>query len=239
MGAVQQGDLTSKADVGTQSVPAPLPTILPAVEVSETAPETNRPRISDWLRTGTGVFSSVIGVLAATLTVVFLLIPSLKPEGPTTQFSASFSDARIETDVALSDYYARMREVPPSTLSGDDLLQRGVVVSFTVLIEGFKGKECRLIWSVFDASTNKRSQQDWLVSQDGWPVGVIVPEGSVDQGNGEIFVPEPPTAGSYFVRLELNDPDGTRLTTVDSPAFVVSGTGVAPAPITLPTESGA
>jgi len=122
-------------------------------------------------------------------------------------------------------------------MSGNNLLQRGVVVSLTVLIEGFKGKECRLIWSVFDSTTNKRSQQDWMVSQDGWPVGVFVAEGNVDQANGEVFVPESPTAGSYFVRLELNDPGGTRLTTVDSPTFDVSGTGVTPAPITLHTEA--
>ena len=214
-----------------------MPTIVPTADLAGPAPGIVRPQFSDWLRSGTRIFSSVVGVLAATLTVIFLLIPSLKHENSITQFGATFSDTRIETDVALSDYYARRREEPPSTLSRSNLLQRGVVVSLTVLIEGFKGNECRLIWSVFDSTTNKRSQQDWMVSQDGWPVGVFVAEGNVDQANGEVFVPESPTAGSYFARLELNDPGGTRLTTVDSPTFDVSGTGVTPAPITLHTEA--
>jgi hypothetical protein len=192
-------------------------------------------RLRNWLRTGTGLFSSAVSILAATLTVIFLLVPSLRPDSPTVEFSASLSDAKIETDVVLSDYYARLRRVPESDRSSEDLRKRGVIVSYTVVIEGFQNQECKLMWSVLDAETNKRVTEEWLVNRPGWPDKSFIAEGVRDQTNGETFVQNPPSPGSYFVRLELLDPDGRRIATIDSPTFLVGASSPDDAPSLFPT----
>lgn len=188
-----------------------------------------------WMRTGTGVFTSAVTLLAATLTVVFLLVPSLKPAAPPAEFGATLSDARIETGVGLGNYYQRIGQQPPSTVSRAALGSTGVVVSFTVAIQGYNGKTCDVVWSVLESGSNKRVTWNWLVAQPGWPAKQFIPAGNKDQGNGEIFVQDPPTPGRYLVRIELNDPNGTRLATIDSPIFTVTGSASAPPALALPT----
>lgn len=233
MSAVQHQESVQGSNPSIQPPPPDPPLVVSASIIDEGS--SRGVRIRDWLKTGTGIFSSSITILAATLTVVFLLVPSLRPDPPPVEFSATLSDQKIESDVALSDYYARLRIDPPQSLSAGALLKRGVIVSFTVVIEGFQDKESRLTWSVFDATTNKRSSDAWLVAQPGWPAETFTPLGNRDQANGEIYVPEPPEAGSYFVRLELNDPTGTRIATLDSPVFSVEIEPTVSAPLSLPT----
>lgn len=222
--------------------PSPPPPIAPELEPAplESAERAFMDRLSaffDWLRTGIGFVSSLATLIMVTLTVIFLLIPALKPEASSNQFDATLSDARIETGVVLSNYYARIGQTPPASLSAAELGAKGAVASFTVVLDGFQGRACRVVWSVFDAKTNARVASSWLVDRPGWPSDVFTPAGSRDQGNGQTFVPYPPASGSYFVRIELRDPNGTPLTTIDTPPFDVAAES-APGPAGLPTEPG-
>lgn len=195
--------------------------------------------LSRWLRTGTGVISAGVSLLAGILTVLFLLWPALRPDDGPAAFGATLSDPRLERGVTVADVYARRRETPPSSYTQEDLATTGTLVSFVVVIEGFKDKICQLTWSLFDAETNSRIADSAMVDQPGWPDGRFVPVAAVDQASGEVWIRRPEQPGSYIVRLELFDPNGQRLTSLDSAPFTVDRPAEpsGPAPGGLPTPS--
>jgi hypothetical protein len=195
--------------------------------------------LSRWLRTGTGVISAGVSLLAGVLTVLFLLWPALRPDDGPAAFGATLSDPRLEQGVTLADVYARRQETPRSTYTQEDLALTGTLVSYVVVIEGFQGKTCLLTWSLFDAETNARVADTALVDQLGWPDGEFTPVAAVDQASGEVWIRRPEQPGSYIVRLELFDPNGQRLTSLDSAPFTVdrAAESSGPAPGGLPTPS--
>jgi hypothetical protein len=192
-----------------------------------------------WLRTGTGAISAAVSLIAGILTVVFLLWPALRPEGGPAVFGATLSDPRLEQGVTVADVYARRQETPPANYTQAQLATTGTLVSFVVVIEGFKDKTCLLTWSLFDAETSIRVADATKVNQPGWPDGKFVPVAAHDQASGEVWIQRPEQPGSYLVRLELFDPNGQRLTSLDSEPFTVDRPAEpsGPAPGGLPTPS--
>lgn len=225
----------SSTHTGGPSTAAPLHHCVESSPPSLAAPS-NRTGFRGWLRTSTGIFSGAVTLVAGLLSIIFLLVPSLRPAPPPSAFGATLFDPKIETEVELGAYYGRIGQQAPASLSAEDLSQPGVIVSFTIVLEGYAGQECRLRWSALDATTSRRVAETWLVDQPGWPSGVFLPVAARDQGSGEVFVPNPPRAGDYVVRLELFDPEGTRIATLDSPVFSVVETAM-PAPAGLPSTT--
>ena len=198
------------------------------------------PGMSRWLRTGTGIVSTSVTTVIGVLTLVFLLIPALRPGSGPTEFGATLSDPRLEQGVTLADVYGRRNLQIPAEFSASELATAGALVSFDVVIEGFRGKTCLLTWSLFEDATDTRVADATLLEQPGWPDGTYVPAGQRDQASGEIWIRLPEQPGTYFVRLELIDPNGQRITSLDSEPFVVSAAQpkVQPEPNGLPTPSG-
>lgn len=196
-----------------------------------------------WLRTATGAASAVVTLIAGTLTVVFLLRPALRPEAAPTALSATMSDPRLEQGVTLGEVYTRRKESPPGSYSQAQLATPGTLVGFVVVIEGYRGKTCRLTWSLFDAASQARVADQTLLDQPGWPDGTFTPAAARDQADGEVWIRRPNRPGSYFVRLELFDPSGQRLTSLDSAPFDVAGSpspgGPAPGGLPAPTARAA
>lgn len=198
------------------------------------------PGMSRWLRTGTGIVSTSVTTIIGVLTLVFLLIPALRPGSGPTEFGATLSDPRLEQGVTLADVYDRRGLQVPAEFSAAELATAGALVSFDVVIEGFQGKTCLLTWSLFDDATDTRVADETLLEQPGWPDGTYVPAGQRDQASGEIWIRLPEQPGAYFVRLELIDPNGQRITSLDSEPFAVTAPQpkVQPEPNDLPTPSG-
>ncbi|HEV2059403.1 MAG TPA: hypothetical protein VGR11_08595 [Solirubrobacteraceae bacterium] len=92
----------------------------------------------------------------------------------------------------------------------------GVVVNFSAEIEGFRGKQSVVRWSLFDARERTRMPQPWLRNRDALR---LVPEAGSDRGSLAVWVPLPRERGPYFVRLELIDDRGTRLAKADTKSF--------------------
>ncbi|HEY7034025.1 MAG TPA: hypothetical protein VH482_21995 [Thermomicrobiales bacterium] len=193
-----------------------------------------------WLRTATGAVSAAVSLIVGILTVVFLLWPALRPESGPSTFGATLSDPRFEQGVTLADVYDRRGTSPPATYSQAQLATAGTLVGFVVVIEGFEGKTCRLTWSLFDAETHARVADETFLDQLGWPDGTFTPAAVHDQASGEVWVRRPERAGSYFVRLELFDPNGQLLTSLDSEPYEVarSTSPGDPVPGGLPTPPG-
>lgn len=173
------------------------------------------------LRSTSGAVGAGVGLLASLLSIIFLVWPSLQPEENAVVLAASLSNPTIERQVSLAEFYQRTRETPDPALSDAGLLTPGVVVGYDVAISGYNGEVLTLRWSMIDAGTLTRVTEDWLVDQPGWPDAGFKAEAAEDSATGELWASLPATAGDYLVRLELFDPDGIRLSLVDTTAFSV------------------
>lgn len=92
----------------------------------------------------------------------------------------------------------------------------GVVVNFSAQIDGYRGKESVVRWSLFDARERTRMPQPWLRNRVALR---LVPEAGSDRGSLAVWVPLPRQRGPYFVRLELLDDRGNRLDKADTESF--------------------
>jgi hypothetical protein len=79
--------------------------------------------------------------------------------------------------------------------------------SVRVKLEGFKGKECPLRWTLVAASTG--------LGTPGNSETAFTPEANIDRARTDIEVPVY-EEGSWFVRFVLYDPDGVELDREDS-----------------------
>lgn len=79
--------------------------------------------------------------------------------------------------------------------------------SVQVKLEGFKGKECPVRWTLVAANTGR--------SAPGSGETAFMPEANIDRARTDIEVPVY-VAGSWFVRFVLYDPDGVELDRQDS-----------------------
>ena len=92
----------------------------------------------------------------------------------------------------------------------------GVVVNFSAQIDGYRGKQSVVRWSLFDARDRTRMPQPWLRNREALR---LVPEAGSDRGSLAVWVPLPRKRGPYFVRLELLSDRGARLDKADTKRF--------------------
>lgn len=92
----------------------------------------------------------------------------------------------------------------------------GVVVNFSAQIDGYRGKQSVVRWSLFDARERTRMPQPWLRNRVALR---LVPEAGSDRGSLAVWVPLPRKRGPYFVRLELLSDRGARLDKADTKSF--------------------
>ena len=168
---------------------------------------------NDDQKRGLGWWIIRLGALAAAVTAIVTLWSTFFPEPGT--YSGDLSDVTMEHGVTFGDYQQRANQ-PVDTRNQALNNQFGIAVNFVAEIQGYKDKECQLRWSLFDATTQTRyPDRRW----SNVVAGPLVPESSNDRASRDVWIPVPDTRGQYFVRLELYDPDGSRLDYADSSAF--------------------
>jgi hypothetical protein len=126
-----------------------------------------------------------VGFVATVLGVVFVLWPSLKPEGPAPSRRAAVSNVTLERNVAFGQYLDRVK-ISRASYGPADLARRGVLVEFDYTIEGYKGKRLPLRWQLLDAqSADQVAQSEDLgitaeatTDRGTWPLWVAVPRGA-------------------------------------------------------------
>jgi hypothetical protein len=144
--------------------------------------------------------SSGIGLAATIIGVVFVLWPSLKPEGPPTARSATLSNVTLDRSVGFGQYLDRIKlsraPYTPAVLS-----RRGAYVEFDFAIEGYKGRRLPLRWQLVDAQTAEQLAQ----SED---LGIKA-QVTADRGTWFAWVPIPHgRKRRFFVQIQLYKHDG-------------------------------
>lgn len=144
--------------------------------------------------------TATASALLTVLTVVFLLIPRLKPDEPSpppSAFGATLSDVRLEERAANPDG------------------TRFLVISYDVEFAAYKGHEGLIEWAAFDAATMQRydlaanRDDPTLGNQDG---GRVIAEAATDRASGRFPVPVPFESRCLFIRVYVSEPkeDGSR-----------------------------
>jgi len=145
--------------------------------------------------------AGAVGFVATLLGVIFVLWPSLKPEGPPPAKSATLTNATVDRNLTFGQYLDRI-EQSRSSYQPADLRKRGAIVQFDYRIEGYKGKRLPLRWQLVDS----RSGDQLAHSRDMR----LIAEAGTDRGNWPQWIPIP--AGRrprrVFVQLQLYEPSG-------------------------------
>ena len=155
----------------------------------------------------------IASAITAILGFIFLVSPDLKPEPdrPPPTMGAELSDLSLEYGVNHAEYLRRKG----LTAITSDFNTTGVIIHFTAKISGFKGGKCQVWGAVYDSQAVSKLFD--------LPEGRnFIPDADEDRASSELWVPSPVRKGSFFVRLELYDPKGTRLTYKDSGVFYVN-----------------
>jgi hypothetical protein len=152
-----------------------------------------------------GIFTAVI---TAVITAYFTGTFAPKKLG------ATLSKLTPDTNVTLEEYL-KQSSLSPDEYALEELRQVGCLIHFQVEIEGFSGRECAARWSVYDAKSRSRIElpDPWADVQE--PIR-FTPEQVTDSAAENFWVPSLDTDRPFFVRVELYDDKGVRLTFADT-----------------------
>lgn len=167
------------------------------------------------------MLTAVVALVGSLVTVLFTLVPSLKPD-PREQIGAAISVFAVDANVTLADWahraypdwraeYKLIFNTP--TPAPDLLAVLGDVVYVRTQVDGYKHRSVTLQWSVYDAAHHTpdggRIDYGKLVSAPP------IPPLKIDSPNRSsvqlLFVPlvgELVDTPRTFVRVELDDPQG-------------------------------
>jgi hypothetical protein len=158
------------------------------------------------------------GLVTATLVAfLFLLWPSLKPQGAAP--APAKIDARIEKvtsrNVAetLRDYLRETRQ-SARRYTPDQLRQRGYVFNVSVRIIGQRGKRFPVRWSLY-----RRPEARVAGPSYNRIAGDMTPQSADHASTWPVWVPYPARQGTYFVRFTLEDRRNRPVSEQDSRAF--------------------
>jgi hypothetical protein len=144
--------------------------------------------------------AALVGFVGSLLAIIFLLWPSLKPEAPSPTRHVALSGLKLERPVTFGAYLKRIRQ-PPGGLEDAVLNERGALVSFDFVIEGYKNRPLPLTWQLIDA-------RDGTVVDEN-PDIRLEPEVTKDSGTWRTWVPlSKRKRRRVFVLIELFQPRG-------------------------------
>ena len=100
----------------------------------------------------------------------------------------------------------------PASLTDDQLRTDGYVVVLSAEFKGLNGKSCPFFWTLYDAATGQQLPSEFsdYVDQPGYPNSAIIPAGPDDKTLSRMWIPRPPRAGPFFVRIEVFNTNGSR-----------------------------
>ncbi|MDT5207845.1 MAG: hypothetical protein QOF67_260 [Mycobacterium sp.] len=146
------------------------------------------------------LISAVVAFGATLLGIVFVLWPWLKPEGPPETRGAILNEFTLEPKVTFGQYLDRI-ELSRAPYKPYQLVRRGVLVEFNVVITGYDGKRLPIRWQLIDEDSGEQLDE----SRDL----LIVPGALTDQNSWPVWVPRPTGREPHlFVKVTLYDPNG-------------------------------
>ena len=153
-----------------------------------------------------------LGILTAVITAVIIayFTGMFAPK----KLGATLSKLTFNANVTLEEYL-KQSSLSPDEYVSEELQQTGCLIHFQVEIEGFTGRECAARWSVYDAESRSRIDlpEPWTEAQK--PIN-FTPEQATDSAAEYFWVPPLNTDRTFFVRVELYDDKGVRLTFADT-----------------------
>jgi hypothetical protein len=154
------------------------------------------------LSKGVKTIGGIAGAIAAVLGVVFLLVPSLRPEATPPEGSATFAKPTIDQPVTFRQYLRRI-ELPETGVTAERLQQAGVLADVKVTIKGYRGKELPLRWYVLDLGTRDivyESSRKYFFKTDRSAATV----------SKAFWIPMPETRGTFKIVFEIWPPNTKR-----------------------------
>ncbi len=174
----------------------------------------------------------IITVATSALALCYQLWPELRPD-PRESLGAQMKVVAVEPFVSREDWiertsadkaeeHVRRRTYLNDALSTSDerrvMAERGTVIYVRVTIEGFKGRDATLRWSMYSASSGRRVSLRTLHDVPASDVDLQAP---TERFVVQVWVPPLHKPARLFVRVDLVR-EGTILAVADSPAFVES-----------------
>jgi hypothetical protein len=142
---------------------------------------------------------AVAGAIGAVLGVVFVLLPSLKPEPPPAEKRADIGVLKVERPITYAQYLQRTG-LPGGDYGTSYLRRQGLFVQFDVSIVGYKGKRLPLRWSLYEADSG-----DEVSEAKGTTLRA---DAATDRATWHIWAPLPRRRGRFFLLIQLFDPKG-------------------------------
>ena len=156
---------------------------------------------------------ALVGVVTSVTGLVFVFWPDLKPSGSAKEQSAQLSKLRIEPYTTFGHYLARIDQ-PTTSFTRTRLAERGVLVEFRVAITGFKGRDLRLKWELFEDATGAQLAESKAIS--------IRPTNEKNEARWPFWIPVPHRAGPYYAVVELLEQKAhysLQLDSIETPRF--------------------
>ena len=170
-----------------------------------------------WKKRAVRIWTAIIGIVTGIGTVIGVGLQWWSCFKPSPASSGRFTSCLIEPHVTLRDYLDEYKvKAEPGHYSAKQLEEEGMMVIFRVKIVGYRGRPCRLKWSMYDAESCSKLSDPLLMNKKG---NELVPDTDDDEGSSETWMPLPQSTGKYFARLELLGDHGSRLDSKDSDAF--------------------
>jgi hypothetical protein len=153
-----------------------------------------RPRRLNVVLGGARSLSAAVAFVGALVGLIFVLWPSLKPQGPPVTKSVTLKNPTLSkaTFGRYLDRIARSR----APYEPDKLARHGRLVEFDLVITGYQDKALPLRWQLIDADIGDQIDQAHDI--------LIVPTATTDTGTWHVWVPNPNRRSRHlFVQLEL------------------------------------
>jgi hypothetical protein len=125
---------------------------------------------------------------------------STKPEAPSRTRRVTMSGLKVERPVTFGAYLRRIHQ-PRAGLTDAVVNERGVLVSFDFVIEGFKGSRLPLVWQLIVARGGDVLDENRDIS--------LKPEAIKDSGNWPIWLSlRRAQHRRVFIQVQLYEPRG-------------------------------
>jgi hypothetical protein len=184
---------------------------------------------------GYAIGTALLALASSLVALVFTLWPELKPD-PRERLGADVAVFSVEPGVRYGDWlertsptdevldrrredYVERAALPGQLTAADQRALLGVtggVAYVRLTIEGFKRRNVRLRWSMYEARSGRR------VGDRGFhdvPAAEVDLDAPTDRSVVQLWFPPPPSPGEKFVRVELSSAAGVLLAVADSERF--------------------
>lgn len=159
---------------------------------------------------------AIVTLVSSVLGLVFLLLPSLKPDPPAPPPAhTAVHLRRVSFDPHVSFGQSLRRQgIPSRDLDRATLAQAGALLTVHLTIIGYKGAHLPLRWQLLDVDAGRQMGQEQAIT--------ITAVSQEDEGDWLVWAPTPRRPGRYAIEVALLPPKGVApLATFRGPRFAI------------------